>query len=72
MLMELVTRLVSPQKNSKTFREGKTMDEFMQASIEATKKGTFGRWNPDRIGAGDYARPRSTLHACSIWSRETS
>jgi cytosine deaminase len=39
MLMGLVTRLVSPQKNSKTFREGKTMDEFMQAAIEEAKKG---------------------------------
>jgi len=38
MLMGLVTRLVSPQKNSKTFREGKTMDEFMQAAIEEAKR----------------------------------
>lgn len=48
------------------------MDEFMQAAIEEAKKGTFGRWNPDRFGAVDYARSRSTSHACSIWSRETS
>jgi hypothetical protein len=39
MLTRPVTRLVTPQKNSKTFREGKTMDEFMQAALEDAKKG---------------------------------
>jgi len=48
------------------------MDEFMQEAIEEAKKGLSEGGIPIGSVLVDYARPRSTSDARSIWSRETS